>query len=318
MKTRLDPFGNVLPDRMHYKNRAYYHVTTVGGKTRWRKLDASYHTAIRMWSRLESPGQAHTVSQMIEAYLIERHSELAEKTLQGYAESTKNINDEFGACYLDEIEAIDVRRWLHGRKARYSANNDLALLRAAYNYAIEMGWCNANPAQVRRLKVSPRRRTATPEELAKISEVAPPIWRALIAAYVLTGARVSELRTLRRDQLTEEGIELHRSKVDKQSTILWSSALREAIEQAKQAQSVESVYVFPSRKGGPYTLNGLQAMWSRFCKKAGVEGLQLRDLRRTAATKAATLEQASALLGHSSTAITARVYRVRDRVKPTE
>ena len=61
----------------------------------------------------------------------------------------------------------------------------------------------------------------------------------------------------------------------------------------------------------------LTTTWRRLFARAGVEGLQFRDLRRTAATQAATLEDARDLLGHTSTAITRRVHRTWNRVRPT-
>ena len=61
-----------------------------------------------------------------------------------------------------------------------------------------------------------------------------------------------------------------------------------------------------------------ETMWHRLKHAAGVPDLQFRDLRRSAATNADSLEAARALLGHTSSVITRRVYMRRERVKPTE
>ena len=320
MRERCDPFGNVLPLRMHFKNGAYYHVRRrPRGAPRWRRLAAGYPGALREWARMEGAGQyARTVAQAIEAYLIERGPELAPKTLTGYESSARRILEWAGPVFLDELSKRDVRLWLHARSAAVSANRDIALLRAAYSHAVECGWCEANPATgVRRRTERPRRRVATPAELRTLAENATPMWRAILATAVLTGMREGELRLLRRDALTDEGILLTRPKTGAESLIEWTPALREAIGAALSAQRIESLYVVPSRKGGPFTEHGFRTAWRRLCDRAGVGGLQFRDLRRTAATIAATLEDARDLLGHTSTAITRRVYRTRNRVKPT-
>ena len=198
------------------------------------------------------------------------------------------------------------------------ANRHLALLRAAYGYAVELGWCEHNPAAgIRRRTERPRRRVATPAELSTLADAAKPLWRALIATAVLTGMREGELRVLRRDALIEDGVVVTRTKTGTESLIEWTPALREAIGAALDAPRVESLYVFPSQRGGPYSQERFGTVWRELCTRAGIEGLQFRDLRRTAATQAKTLEDARALLGHSTTAITSRVYRTRDRVRPT-
>lgn len=314
---RRDPWGNALLDRMRWKSGAYWHVVTRAGRQHWSRLGTDYRAALREWTRLEGlQADVRTVAQAIEAYLLER--DLAPKTRQGYENSAGRLVPWIGACYLDEVSRRDVRAWLHARSAPVSANRDLALLRAVYSHAVECGWCEANPASgVSRRRESPRRRVATPAELAALSAVATPIWRALLAVAVLTGMRPGELRTLSRAALTQDGIELRRSKTGAESLILWTPALSAAIEPALAAQDPPTLWVFPSRKRRPYSEHGITTVWQRLCERAGIEGLQLRDLRRTAATEAESLEAASALLGHGSVAITRRVYRVRDRVSPT-
>ena len=320
MPERRDPFGNALPPRLHFKNGAYYHVRRrPRGSPRWRRLARDYADALRAWARVEGAGQnANTVSQAIEAYLVERGPELAAKTRTGYGSSARRIGEWASPVLLDELTRREVRLWLHARSAAVSANRDLALLRAAYSYAVECGWCETNPAAgVRRRTERPRRRVASSDELRALAESARPMWRAILAVAVLTGMREGELRLLRRDALTEDGVLLTRPKSGAESLITWTDALRHAIGAALEAHGVESLYVFPSRNGGPYSEHGFRTVWRRLCDRAGVEGLQFRDLRRTAATAAATLEDARDLLGHGSTAITQRVYRTRNRVKPT-
>lgn len=320
MRERRCPAGNLLLDRMHHKNGAYYRVVKRSGKVTWSRLGDDYSKALRAWSKLEGLDDVavRTVSQAVSAYLVDRGEELADKTLVGYENSALRLNEVFGPCYLGEVERRDVRAWLHARSAPVSANRDLALLRAAYNHAGECGYCDDNPAAgIRRRKESPRRRIASQAERAALARVMPPLWRAMLAVFVLTAMRAGELRTLKRSELTDDGIELYRPKTGAESLIKWSPALRSAINEALAAQELPTIYVFPSGKHKPYAADAFSRMFARYCERAGVDGLQMRDMRRTGADAAESLAAAQALLGHSSPEITKRVYRPRDIVEPT-
>ena len=292
-----------------------------GRQAKWTNLGGRYPDALREWAKLEGAlCKARTVAQAIERYLTERGPELADKTLSNYRSTQRRLNEWCGSVYLDELTRQDVRTWLHARTAPISANRDKALLSAAYAYAVECGWCNENPARgVRRRREKPRERFASAAEQQALLDAAPPLWRALLTVELLTGMRQGEIRTLRRDHITNEGIELFRPKTGKATLIEWSPTLRAAIDAALKAHPPRrpSVYVFPTRTGGPYSGDGFRTMFARLRQAAGVSGLEFRDLRRTAANESPSLDEARDLLGHLSTETTSRVYRVRDRAKPT-
>ena len=81
-----------------------------------------------------------------------------------------------------------------------------------------------------------------------------------------------------------------------------------------------SEYIVPTRTGKPYTSEGFRACWQRVrvkWERSGGEPLHFHDIRALAATKCPTLEMAQQLLGHTSPAMTRRVYRRGvERVKP--
>lgn len=264
------------------------------------------------------------------AWLTERGPELAPKTKRGYESSLRRLLPVFGVCRLDEITSPDVKGFLKARSAPVSANRDKACMSAVYSFAQSEGWAMDNPCtRVARRTERPRTRTATAGEVNALAAVADPLWRALMAASFLTGARPGELRILKRSSVTEQGIELYRPKTGSRSLIEWSPALRLAFDAAYEAVDGDStrrdsrrgcaslpVYVFPARGNRPFTVTGMSHHWTGLCKLAGIEGLQMRDTRRTAASAADDLEHARALLGHATGAITRRVYRVVEKVKP--
>ena len=316
---RTDPFGNPLPERMHYRPNGYAHVSSTRDKRVWTNLGKNYTQALTKWARIEGAGvDAVTVAQMVEAYLVEHGDRLAPKTLRSYRSSQNRINEWAGSTYSRELTRAQVRSWLHHNKHRStSANRDMALLKAALNHAVECGQLAENPAaKVRRLTERPRTRSGATGELEALGAVASPMWCAIISTALFTGMRQSEIRLLRRSQLLVEGIQVEHWKTGATTLVEWSPALRSVIQMALDSQTIESVWVFPSNKGGPYSQDGFRTIWHRLRERAGVSGLQFRDLRRTAANYTGTLQAAQALLGHSDSRITARVYQSIKRAKP--
>ena len=73
-----------------------------------------------------------------------------------------------------------------------------------------------------------------------------------------------------------------------------------------------SEYIIPTRTGKPYTSEGFRAVYQRVMRKWVARGgcrFRYQDLRALAATKCATPEIAMRLLGHTTLAMTMRVYR---------
>lgn len=328
MTTRRDPAGNILPPRMRWKHKAYHYVVA----HKWRILGHDYATALREWARLEGAGQhAQTFAQAAEAWLLDARPDLASGTVKAYESSLRRLLPMFGVCLLNEIEPQDVKAYLRKRAAKVAANRDKACMSAVFSHAVSEGWCPTNPClAVPRNTEKPRRRTATDAEVQLLAAHADPVLRSIIAVAFLVGARPGEIRLLKRSDLTEDGIRLDRPKTGTASLVSWTPALRLAIDVAlasgleaagrrgarRGVSELQPVWIFPRRGGRPYSMSGLSHAWARLCREAGIEGLQMRDARRTAATAADDMEHARALLGHTTSGITARVYRVREKVRP--
>ena len=300
---------------MYYKQDRYYHVR----RGKWTPLGAQYVTAISKWAGMEGAVQGgYTVAHALEAYIADGEPRLSPATLRGYRNQERHINDVWGVVALEDVTRPEVREWLHAHKSVYAANRKLALLKAALNFAVEKGWLAENPAKgVRRLPgEQARRRVATRDELVKLGEAARPMWRAILSVELLTGMRTRDLRLLDQRNLTPDGIRITHNKTRHETLFQWTDGLRLAVNMAIDAQKVRSLYVFPTRAGGPYTADGFRTEWHKLRAAAGVEGLQFKDLRRTAATFQDDLEAARALLGHTDSRITSRVYRPIDIARP--
>lgn len=320
-RTRRDPAGNVLPLHMHWKHGQYWHVVT-RRKPAWMPLGKDYAPALARWAALEGGEFApQTVGDAWAVYRASQRGLLALKpsTQRQYAGVFERAGNGllvvFGDQPLDHVRRGEVLAWLEKREAAGKAtagNRDIAAMAAVYRFARDRDWTTNDPCKVKKNREVPRERTATQGERSAMNLAMPTLWRCIIVVALLTGLRQSEIRLLRRDHLSEDGIRPDRLKGGK-GGYRWSPLLRQAINTALELQPKQrpSMYVFPGpmTKGQPYTADGFRTMWDKYRKRAGIDGLTFHDLRRTAGNDARSLEHAQALLGHRSAAVTARHYR---------
>ncbi|WP_042298934.1 hypothetical protein [Paraburkholderia kururiensis] len=82
----------------------------------------------------------------------------------------------------------------------------------------------------------------------------------------LTGFRAAEIRPFHKPGITDEGVRVVSAKRKRgQEEIVklcqWSKRLWAVVERAKRDQKVASVFLFPNRRGHPYTKSGWASVW---------------------------------------------------------
>ncbi len=321
-----------LPQRMQLRHGAYYHVTTNAGAQRWTRLApaSDYGAALRAWAEIEGTREriGETVREAVQTYLAHcaarvQAGDLSQKTLTGYTGSAVALLDVLGDCALREVTDQDIRRYRSGRAtaagkpAPIAANRELALLSASYGHAAELGWIKAttNPCRhVKRNKETPRQRYITDDEMTRALTAAPPILQAAIRISATLGIRQTDLIALRLADITEDGIAVRASKTKKPVVYEWTDELRAAVAVAKSIRRrVSSLWLFPGRDPGTHlTVDGLETLWDRTRKKAGLADVQWRDWRRKAGSDT-TEAHATELLDHSTSAVTKRHYRAKTK-----
>jgi integrase len=116
-------------------------------------------------------------------------------------------------------------------------------------------------------------------EFLEAFEAAPQPLQDALALALLTGLRQGDLRSLRREALTEAGITVEEGKTGKRKVIQWSDALSFFVRRALARQDdlaarpadpkkhrrarTASVYVLTNRFGEPWTMGGLQTAFKR-------------------------------------------------------
>lgn len=230
----------------------------------------------------------------------------------------------FGANGLDEIRSSAVHEWFdsYSRTAPAGANRVLDILKQIFNYAIECGLLDANPARGVRHNPRPRvTRFLSQEELTRMHEVldahrgrgSGQQQVAIIRLLLLTGCRKSEMVHLRWDEVDGGVLRLADSKTGPR-TVFLSKAARELI--ARQPRT-DSPYVFPSLKDGSRHRSSELSLWRKVQREAAIDDVRLHDLRHTFASHAVMqrvpLPVLSQLLGHSRDRMAMRYAHIGDR-----
>jgi integrase len=216
----------------------------------------------------------------------------------------KHAVPAWGTRLATEICRADVAR-LHEdlREKPYLANRVLAVVRAMFSYAEQVGIVpeGGNPCRgIKPYKERQRQAMLTPAELKSLGE-------ALICL-LLTGCRKTEITHARWEWIdwVRRVLVLPDAKTGGRSVRLGAPALQ-LLEEEHQSRA--SDWICPGRNlDGPFI--GLQKSWERIRKEAGLDEVRIHDLRHTMASIAAQggqgLPVIGALLGHVRATTTAR------------
>lgn len=304
-----------LPPRVYLHGRSYRFVPVdpvTGRNGKPVNLGRDRAAALRRWAELvgEAPAAGErTVAGVWARYARDELPRKAPATRAGRTQQAAWLLKVFGAMDVGAIEPQHAIRYLdlRGRAAPVQANREIALLRHLLTKAAHWGLIARNPLlglQYRNPE-PPRERYVTDGELAAAMEQAPQAWlRALLWLAYLTGLRRRDVLALTRFQVQPEGLLVRESKTAKRVLIGWTAELRQVVDAALAASPDDRLF--------PVTESAVNNAWGRFQRTwaaAGGERFTLRDLRAKHATDFETAGgDATAQLGHSGRAVTARHY----------
>lgn len=268
-------------------------------------------------------------------------SELAERYLREHARPKKKaasieaderllrlyVLPALGRRTVESLGTEDASKLHHNlHKKPIQANRVLALFSKLMSLAERWGMRapGTNPCRlVERFRENKRERFLSSAELIRLGEVLAEAERdasehlsALLALrlLLLTGARKSEILTLRWDEVDFERscLRLRDSKTGQKVIPLGAAAL-ELLTTAPREEG--NPFVCFGEKAGQQFI-GLQRPWQRLRKKAGLPAVRLHDLRHTHASVGAGagfgLPIIGRILGHSNPSTTARYSHLAD------
>jgi integrase len=322
---------------------AKYYVLKVriGGRQRWLTIgrhgspwtpDSARREALRVLG-LKAAGtdpatardrqrRAATVAELADRFLREhvvRHCK--PRTREEYLRAVNGyIKPGLGHHKITDLTRADVAQFHHQHRDRpYQANRSLAVLSKMMNLADAWGLrMDSNPCRhLKKYRERKRERYLTKEELQRLGAALSNAERnrtescfviAAIGLLVLTGARLTEVLTLRWDyvDLENQVLRLPDSKTGAKLIYLNDAATRLL---RTMPRMVANPFVIAGKKQGARLIN-LQKPWRRIRAAANLDDVRIHDLRHSFASVAAgagmSLPVIGKLLGHTQPVTTAR------------
>jgi integrase len=251
----------------------------------------------------------------IRYYASQAFTELSPRSQKDYRKHVEKMREEFGDLQVARMSRAFVFEYRdrltrdHGlRTAAYR----IVVLRRLLYQAINYGLRKDNPAEKPELRQNaPRQVVWNHEHEAKFlaaceadgDRPARPYIRLAYFLAVYTVQRQSDILTLGRDDFDGKRLALTQSKTDTRVWVPCHEVLRGALQARLKEMRADQMAFLATRSGGPMDENYLRHEWRAVTLAAGLNGLQFRDLRRTAMVRmgeaGANAVQISAVSGHS-------------------
>ena len=295
-------------------------ITVEQARKKARKAKTDLDAGTNPNDDLRQKRQEMTFADLFGQYMV-RHAKVRKLTWQ---EDQNQFDRYLGAFAKKKLSAItrkDVAA-LHariGKTAPTAANRVLSLLSSVFGRAIEFDlWAGANPCTgVRKFPEQSRDRFLSGDELRRFFEALEQepndTARDFFSVALLTGARRSNVLEMMWADIDLDAAtwRIGRTKNGSPQTVALVEPVVELLRERRRQAT--SVFVFPG-KGATGHLVEPKRGWTRICKRSGIEGARIHDLRRTMgswqAKTGASLPVIGKSLNHknqSTTAIYARL-----------
>lgn len=319
-----------LPKYCYRKGaKGYVYFQRKGGKTQRIHSEpgtADFAAEYAMLLRGRQPIPAKTMRALIASYLeSQAWKDLKPVTQKGYRRHIAYFEEVMAAVdprTVERVHVIQMRDALSDKPT--DANRKLAVLSVLFERAIDLGWLKVgeNPVKgVTKLKSTKPKREAWPVEMIDaFREKAGPRPRRAFELLLGTGQRVEDVRTMRWDQIEDDGIRVRQSKTSAGIWVPFTDSLRAAI--ASMPRRGETILA--QENGKPFAYQTLWADIMSVRKEIGAERWDIHALRHSAASEIAALpgmteEHIMAITGHSSREM-AKLYAgsARQKARATE
>ncbi len=331
-RKRNNPLG--LPPRVYAKHGAFWYVHPTG---KWERIGTDIAEArCRGTFYNDRDSNIGTMSYYLDMFAIHcsqrvLRGDLASRTADDYSKNIEPLKAFFGKMTPDSVRSRHVAQYLDiGAELLrpIRANREKSCLSACFTWLIRSGDAKANPCVgVRRNKETPRERYIEDEELDALRRVASVQVRFLVDLIYCTLQRPEDIirwtpaniiRKTETDGTVRRVIRNTQGKTGKVVDIAVTPEIDEIFKSAKRGdiETGPGKTMLHTRVGKPYTYAGLNAMFRRHTKAAGVS-FGLYDLKGKGATDmwlaGIPLERVQALCGHESIKTTEIYVKTRWR-----
>lgn len=302
-----------LPPCVYEKHGAFWYVKA--GK--WTRIGSTLVEALEAYAGLVKPSEGGMDKLIDEALAhhvkVESLSKNTQKQYRGAAEILKRKLVEFSPTTLKPKHVAALKAAM--AETPNMANRVLSVLRTIFSYAVEWQLVDSNPCiGIKRHAEDNRERLITDAEWWAIHKAAGPRLQVIMELQQLTGQRIGDVLKIRRSQVSEAGIRFKQQKTGKELLVAMTPDMRLTLARAEalSAGKPPALTLLRGRYNGAPDYRSVLRQWHDACTAAKIEDALPNDGRAKAATDADDAGQnATALLGHSSPAMTRRYLRGR-------
>ena len=323
---KLDYTLIIIVIKFYFKNKQIKKTVKYHNMTGLRAVKKAISKRIELKEELEENGMLEKKTFKSVNELFTEYKELKSKTLSSKniynieVTYTKWIRNTLGKIQIQNIETVDIQKIVNkilkeGKKPR-TAQSIKQILRPLFNYAIDLGIIQINPA----IKVTiPSFDNSINFELSEekradlyqaILEYKYPKYRGIML-FLYFGRRLNEVLTLRWMNINFTSgiytIEDVYSKIRKRQEYPLVEPLQDFL---LKYDSKRDGYIFKGVKTAHVTKNTFRNHWCQVIKEAGIKKMRIHDTRHllgnTLVNNGESLENIGKVLGHSSTAVTKR------------
>lgn len=255
--------------------------------------------------------QADDTDDMLEAFLKAKMVEgLAEKTLKQYRRTLKKLIRSAGMP-LGKIGVENIRTYLAAEKDRgisdRSLHGDRDVFSSCFGWLHREGMIIRNPCgNVNSIKYAEKVRVPFSEsDIEKMKEACTCIRdKAIIAFLLSSGARISEVCALNRDDIDFREMEcIVMGKGSKERTVYIDDVAGMLLSRYFAGRKDNEEALFVGKANERLTDGGIRRMLKRIEEVSGVENVHPHRFRRTLATtminRGMPIEMVARILGHS-------------------
>lgn len=227
-------------------------------------------------------------------------TDLAVKTRKDYGRILAGLTKSYGELPFAAIDREIIYAIRDSLKAKpHMANYTVRVLRLLLGWAVERKMLAGNPAsRPRQIRTRPRHQVWSIESEAAFLDRADAPMRLAYTIGAYTAQRQADVLKITWRQYDGRRLELRQEKTGALISVPAHSALKALLD----ATPRRAVAIVTTAAGRPFKADHFRHAWRKVTLAAGLDGLQFRDLRRTAmvrlAEAGATEVEIAAVSGH--------------------
>lgn len=320
------PYVNVFRDR-HGKSRSYYRrkgrkVALPGemGSVEWL---AAYNHARAQDDKLvvASPATSTdiTIAFAADAWFNSTTvKSLKPATLKDYKGCLRSWLESCGDVPISKVRRAHVKRWIENRsEKRSAANNLLKRVKQIFDFAVDEGWIEHNPAQgMRGYRITDGGfHSWTESEIQKFEARHPigSIPRLAFSLLLYTAQRRSDVVKMAWSAIDNGMVEVRQQKTGAYLLLPLHPDLEAILAQTPRKASTILVTSFDR----PYVAAGFGNAFRDWCNQAGLTNCSAHGLRKAAARRlaeaGATSREIMAVTGHTDISEVERYTKAADQ-----